>query len=312
MSVKRNVTVPVGRSGRMVDRVIDGLRPRTRVARPRPPAGPRSAPASRRSRRRGSRPSRRRRARGRCSAERVPPSPGRTRSVRSGSGGSSATCSPVTRAAIAASASGRSCQRLYVSAMIPTSGRPASSSSARASAIVLTNETVSCSAGWAGSRPKRTPASRAAAAISLSPSTTSSRARSGSRSPTGPVRQSTDSGSYAASRRTLAQSAAIRSCGSGGPSMPGRRSGRIDGTVGMQFATARPALAQQLEVRGVVLRELHLPDADALEPGGRVGGDVLGEGRAHRRDLAEREPHRPTTGTFASSLRGSAGFVSSL
>ena len=39
----------------------------------------------------------------------------------------------------------------------------------------------------------------------------------------------------------LAQSASTRSRGLGGPSMPGIRSGRIDGTAGTQFATPRPA-----------------------------------------------------------------------
>ncbi len=38
----------------------------------------------------------------------------------------------------------------------------------------------------------------------------------------------------------LAHSASMRSAGSGGPSMPGIASGRIEGIAGMQFETPRP------------------------------------------------------------------------
>ena len=84
--------------------------------------------------------------------------------------------------------------------------------------------------------------------------------------------------------------------GSGGPSMPGMRSGRIDGTAGTQFATPRPASRSSVDVRVVVAGELHLPDPDPVEAGLGVGVDVLCEGGVHRGDLRERELHRPTDG----------------
>ena len=79
-----------------------------------------------------------------------------------------------------------------------------------------------------------TPASSAAAATRRRPSTIVSR----SSSPPGPVRQSTQSGSNAASRCSDARIDATRSSTSSGPSMTAF--GRIDGTCGTQFVTRRP------------------------------------------------------------------------
>ena len=50
----------------------------------------------------------------------------------------------------------------------------------------------------------------------------------------------------------LAHSASMRSAGSGGPSMPGIASGRIEGIAGMQFETPRPGAVEHEQVRLVV------------------------------------------------------------
>ena len=51
----------------------------------------------------------------------------------------------------------------------------------------------------------------------------------------------------------LAHSASMRSAGSGGPSIPGIASCRIDGIAGMQFDTPRPASREEADVRVVVV-----------------------------------------------------------
>ena len=79
---------------------------------------------------------------------------------------------------------------------------------------------------------------RAASAARRSPPTTIVRPSASVLPPSGPLRQSTDSGSYAARRRIEAQIASVRSSGSDGPSIPGIARGRNDGTVGMQLETA--------------------------------------------------------------------------
>ncbi len=71
-------------------------------------------------------------------------------------------------------------------------------------------------------------------------------------------------------------------------------------------------LSEACDVRVVVWRQLHLPDADAVEAGGRVRGDVLLEGRVHGRDLGERELHPRASGSFERTRRGSGARVSSL
>jgi hypothetical protein len=50
---------------------------------------------------------------------------------------------------------------------------------------------------------------------------------------------------------------------------------------------AETALLEALER---VVRELHLPDADAVDPGLGIGVEVLGEARAEGADLRDREP----------------------
>jgi len=72
-----------------------------------------------------------------------------------------------------------------------------------------------------------------------------------------------------------------------------------------RFGSGRP---QRPEVC-LVVAELHLPDADPVEAGRRVGADVVFEGRIDGGDLAQRERHdRP--GTFARTRRTSGGLVS--
>ncbi len=69
-------------------------------------------------------------------------------------------------------------------------------------------------------------------------------------------------------------------------------------------------LAQERDVRGVVGRQLELPEADRVEAGCRIRLDVFREGGADRRDLREREDHeRP--GILARSRCVIGGFVSS-
>ena len=120
-------------------------------------------------------------------------------------------------------------------------------------------------------------------------------------------RQSAPSGrarTRARTRRAGARSRRARRCAprrSAGPSMPGMRSGRIDGTAGTQFATAEAGLAQERDVRRVVVRELHLPDADPVEPGRCVGADVLRERRVRPSRSRRARASSPDPGTFASS-----------
>ena len=113
--------------------------------------------------------------------------------------------------------------------MIPTRSEPISSS---ADGIVWTNEKTSACEGWTGSSATGTPAAWPASATARMPSRTTSCA-----SP-GPVRKTTQTGSSAASRRTLAHSASTRCAGSSGPSIGG--SGRIEGTEGMQCVARKP------------------------------------------------------------------------
>ena len=114
---------------------------RRRGGRPRPRAGPRTPPASRRSRRRRSRRSRSRAAAERAVRGASTPSPG---SRRPGAPGASlsATCRPVMRAACSAISSSRLgvSQTCTLSTITPTSSSPASSSSAIASPIVERND----------------------------------------------------------------------------------------------------------------------------------------------------------------------------
>ena len=197
-----------------------------------------------------------------------------------------------------------------MSAMIPTSSRPASSRSASASASEVTNAVVSRCDGWIGSKPRATPASRATAAARVSPATTIARASAADRSPAGPLRTSTHSGSYAASRSIDAQIASSRSAGSAGPSMPGIPSWRNDGTVGTQFETPRPCSASSARFAASSAGSFISQRPIASKPAASVGLDLLGEARVHRRDRGEGELHeRP--GSFARRRRPSAGFVSS-
>jgi len=48
-----------------------------------------------------------------------------------------------------------------------------------------------------------------------------------------------------------------------------------------------PALLEALER---VVRDLQLPDADGVDPGVAIGGEVLGKARADGADLRDREP----------------------
>jgi hypothetical protein len=50
------------------------------------------------------------------------------------------------------------------------------------------------------------------------------------------------------------------------------------------------AEAALLEALERVVRELQLPDADAVDAGLGIGGQVLGEARAEGADLRDREP----------------------
>ena len=102
---------------------------------------------------------------------RRPSGPGTARTPGTGSGSSSATCSPVMRSTMRTRASSGSWPRLYVSTMIPASSRRPR----RAREGIrerVTKPAVSRWAGWIGSKPRRTPASRAAAAARRRPSTT--------------------------------------------------------------------------------------------------------------------------------------------
>ena len=85
-----------------------------------------------------------------------------------------------------------------------------------------------------------------------------------------------------------ARIASTRSAGSSGPSISG--SGRIDGTAGTAGGRAEAARAKALER---VVGELHLPDPDPVRAGRAIGVEVVGERLRHRRDLRDREPHRP-------------------
>jgi len=90
----------------------------------------------------------------------------------------------------------------------------------------------------------------------------------------------------------------------GDPELEERRHGR-DAVRDLE-----PGRAQEREVRLVVGGQLHLPEADRVEAGGGVGGDVLREGRVQGRDRRERQPHE-RRGSRPRRRRGSGGFVSS-
>ena len=94
------------------------------------------------------------------------------------------------------------------------------------------------------------------------------------------------------------------------PLEAGDREGE-EGRHGRDAVRDREAvLGEQGAVRRVVGRQLHLPQADRVEPGGRVRPYLVLERRVDGGDRREGQLHeRP--GIFASKRRPSAGFVSS-
>ena len=187
--------------------------------------------------------------------------------------------------------------------MIPTSGRPASSSRSSVSGIVVISVSWSRWEAWIGSSPSRTPASSAAAASRRRPSTTRLRAAC----------------LVAAAGRAGEAEHAVGLV-EGEPVQ--RRSHRrdplldvvraVDHRVGQDRRHLRDAVrdaeagrAQRLE-GGFVVAELHLPDPDPVEARCFVRADVLLERRSDGRDLAEGERHG-SPGTFASTRRTSGG-----
>ena len=129
------------------------------------------------------------------------------------------------------------------------------------------------------------------------------------RPPSGPERHATHS---ARTRRTVGRSLerADPLLDVGGPLHPGDREREHRRHLGTQTETRKAVLAQQRDVRLVVLGQLELPEPDRVEARCGIGLDVLGERGADGRDLGEREDHaRP--GSRASRRCGIGGFVSS-
>ena len=180
-------------------------------------------------------------------------------------------------------------QRCQASNWIPSAGgSPASSISSTASGIEEAIVHSSPPSRWYGSSAIRSPSRSASAAIVRSPSTTIARASSGSRPSPVPVRQTIPLGRNGASRSSSRRTPRRARPGPSGPPRSG--SGRIDGTTGTAAADVEAARLEQLERRRVaVLAELLLPDADAVEAGGGVEANVVGEARPDRRDLRDRD-----------------------
>ena len=105
-------------------------------------------------------------------------------------------------------------------------------------------------------------------------------------SPSGPARQATHSGSYAANRRDrcLERRDAL---GRRRRGLPCRRSRSAGSTAQRErnSTRGRPAAAEQCDVRVVVIGQLELPNPDRVEAGSRVGRDVFRERRVGRRHL---------------------------
>ena len=159
---------------------------------------------------------------------------------------------------------------------------------------------------WRSSTPRRRRAGRARARSACRrarprrratrrPSTTVSRARPGRAR--GPSR----SGRRSRARRTRRAGGWTRRARRGAPpdrsGPPSSGSGRIEGIVGTAEAASSPlrSNASSAAASSPSSRELQLPDADAVEPGRRVGGEVLFEARRQRRDLRDREAGRGST-----------------
>ena len=110
----------------------------------------------------------------------------------------------------------------------------------------------------------------------------------------------------------LAQSASTRSRGSAGPSIPGMPSGRIDGTVGTQLATPRPASRSSstfaASSSGSFISQIPIPSNPAAAYAATSSAK-----EAFTVEISDSdEPHRLSTGTRESSRRGRGAFVSSL
>ena len=294
-------------------------RQRVRGGRRRRAEAPRSRRASRRSRRQACRPSRPHGAPRTIWAASARRRAGRARTPATGSGSSSATWStrePLQRRATAprrlvAEVEGVGHDPDVVGARLVEQRE-------RRRRARSTKPAVSRCAGWIGSKPSA-----------------HARLAGRGRAPPEPVdddRPALRPPSAAAERPAQAEHA----LGLVGREAPDRGADRLDALLGVgrslhprdreleerrhgRECSSRPRARRRAaaDVGRIVVGQLELPEADGVEPRGRVRGDVLGEGRVQRRDGRRasfmRLHERRLVGSLcrAKPRRASGGFVSS-
>ena len=199
-------------------------------------------------------------ARATISAER-PSGSGTARTPGTGSGSSSATWSPVMRSTTRTSASSGLVAEVERVHHDPDVGRAGRRRGARAHRRARsTKPAVSRWEGWIGSKPEahaRLAGGRRRAPEAVDDDRPPFRFRATAERS---AQAEHALGRRSAARRRIdAQIASRRSSGSGGPSIPGIASCRNDGTVGTQFDTVEPCIAQSGDGRCVVLGQLRTP-----------------------------------------------------